>query len=268
MDRLRSEYVYGYFSDNPFVIKFEIPYGVTHIEKLAFYDCPMLSVVIPDTVKYIAKQSFVECKSLKTLKIPKSVIFIGPLAIFRCDELSCIESESLEYPVENNCLYAKKSGRLIYAIADENGLVSLPDAVKVFDENCFSKNTKLVQVGKKSKLEAINGDSSFPGFEPCLKFLAKKEKLEELKYAPIKAYLKLFLGDNYNKINFEKIGNSVTFLYFVEKGGLRIWFPKNHFDKWKEAFPNLFFMLNDKSVSRQNCLDYAESNGLRIKFIF
>ena len=57
---------------------YDIPYGVTTIEKKAFYKCTsLMRITIPDTVTTIGADAFYGCKNLDNVKIPSSVTSIG-----------------------------------------------------------------------------------------------------------------------------------------------------------------------------------------------
>lgn len=62
--------------------------GVNRIGMNAFRNCTdLLSINIPETVKYIGNQAFRGCSKLKKLSIPKSVKAIYPLAFADCTSL-------------------------------------------------------------------------------------------------------------------------------------------------------------------------------------
>ena len=54
-----------------------IPNGITIIENYAFYGTNLQSVVFPDGVSVIGKYAFYDCRDIKNLTFPSSVISIG-----------------------------------------------------------------------------------------------------------------------------------------------------------------------------------------------
>ena len=71
--------------------EFEIKEGTTEIEGGAFAGCHTLkSVKIPDSVVYIGDRAFINCSSLTDITIPDGVTYIGVSAFQSCQSLTSI----------------------------------------------------------------------------------------------------------------------------------------------------------------------------------
>ena len=69
----------------------ELPSGVTHIGKDAFYSCgEMQSIALPETVRYIGAEAFGNCSALTEITLPKNVSYIGASAFMYCTKLAKI----------------------------------------------------------------------------------------------------------------------------------------------------------------------------------
>ena len=78
-------------------VKFDID------SRIRRYDCAfnnhLINFEIPSNIQCIETRAFFDCKSLKTVFIPKSVIFIAPNAFSKCPEL-IIRCENKSKPIE------------------------------------------------------------------------------------------------------------------------------------------------------------------------
>ena len=73
---------------------YDIPEGVTTINKFAFEGCWLENVTIPNSVTTIGEAAFEWCSSIKNITIPKSVTAIGSNAFQGCYNLAKIEVPS------------------------------------------------------------------------------------------------------------------------------------------------------------------------------
>ena len=104
----------------------------------------MKKVKIPDGVEKIGEAAFLHCK-VDSIYLPQSINAIGYQA-FRNDkrvvELS-ISKKNKRYAMKNDCLYSKKSGRLVAAIKRNNNL-AIPNGVTKLKEG-----VSVIGIGKK-----------------------------------------------------------------------------------------------------------------------
>ena len=94
---------------NPYIVKADIPDGVTAIGNYAFDGCASLkSINIQDSVTSIGKFAFYDCENLESISIPDNVKFIDESAFWYCDNLTihCSQdSYAEEYAKANNIPY-------------------------------------------------------------------------------------------------------------------------------------------------------------------
>ncbi len=70
---------------------YEIPESVMYIEKYAFYNCKNLTqITISENVTKIWDMAFADCDALTQLTLPKNVNYIGYYAFYDCDSLTDI----------------------------------------------------------------------------------------------------------------------------------------------------------------------------------
>jgi hypothetical protein len=75
----------------------ELPEGVTHIGKNAFYSCgEMQSITLPETVCYIGEEAFGNCNTLAKITLPKALAYIGSSAFMYCSKLKEINFAGTE----------------------------------------------------------------------------------------------------------------------------------------------------------------------------
>ena len=68
-----------------------VPQGVQKIDRRAFADCPVNSVVLPDSVTEICNEAFAGCDALQTIRLPKNLETVEA-GIFR----GCLSLEKIE----------------------------------------------------------------------------------------------------------------------------------------------------------------------------
>lgn len=106
-----------------------IPNGeaITSISERAFENCDMRSVTIPDTMEYINRRAFYNCRNLDVVTIPDSVVSIGKQAFgyqYDKDEKKVIKIEGFKiYGYSNDSAaakYADHDGFEYIAIGNNN----------------------------------------------------------------------------------------------------------------------------------------------------
>lgn len=68
-------------------ISFILNSGVQTIGQYAFYNSNLISIILPDTLIYIASHAFANCINLESIDIPESVNEIGEYAFYQCNGL-------------------------------------------------------------------------------------------------------------------------------------------------------------------------------------
>ena len=67
---------------------FTVPAGVKKIGRVAFYDCTLQSITLPEGLTTIGVSAFLYCSALKNIKIPGSVTSVEPRAFQSCTALT------------------------------------------------------------------------------------------------------------------------------------------------------------------------------------
>lgn len=120
----------------PTVEYFGRTYTVTEIGWLAFWDCSVPSVEIPNTVTTIQAEAFMEC-SLSSVFIPESVSMIEPGAFAACNNLLSVQVD------ENNPVYDSRDNCNAIIETATNTLVCgfknsvIPPSVTALGKQCF-----------------------------------------------------------------------------------------------------------------------------------
>ena len=87
---------------------YEVPQGITEIASHAFYNSPLKSIVIPDSVTKIETGAFECCGSLQSITIPSSVTTFGDYLFNQCSEVTVTLTRSsalVPYLKEENISY-------------------------------------------------------------------------------------------------------------------------------------------------------------------
>ena len=124
-------------SNDQYVKKLIIDFGVTSIGKYSFYNCTRLeSVTIPDSVTSIGSCAFSGCTSLTSVIIPNSVTSIGRYAFSGCANLTSITIPDSVTSIGG------------YAFSGCTSLVSvtIPDSVTSIDVGAFEDCTSLTSI--------------------------------------------------------------------------------------------------------------------------
>ena len=76
-------YPYGNYQES-----YTVPDGVTSINEGAFYNCPLVNVMLPDSITAIGDNAFLESTSLRKINFPNRLKTIGKNAFSQCFNLS------------------------------------------------------------------------------------------------------------------------------------------------------------------------------------
>ena len=178
------------FYNNKYIEKLIIPKSVIHMENNPFADCDKLSLdiktdnyhndngiifnkfrtmivcvlknsnigdyIIPDTVKYIGRNSFWNCKSIKKLTISNSIVKIGYNPFASCDNIELI-SQNQKFIVENGMLLNSEKDELICCPNKAaNGTIYLSKNIKRINSRAFSGCFNLKSIELHNELELID----------------------------------------------------------------------------------------------------------------
>lgn len=125
-----------------------IPDGVERIADLAFEECIINSVVMPETLKYIGKKAFTNCIKLQEVKFNRDLEFIGNDAFIDCQSLKKIEIPRKIRSINNGCFHGCPLESIILpeglqfigesAFNLAKGSITLPESVSQVDPSNFS----------------------------------------------------------------------------------------------------------------------------------
>lgn len=126
---------------------FMIPNGVKEIGNEAFINCSNLtSIIIPNSVTKIGTRAFVNCKKLNSIFVPSSVSAIGYGAFIGCSSLSeiFVAHGNSVYDSRYNCnaIIETKSNTLIAGCKN----TVIPDGVKKIDDGAFLGHNNLTSI--------------------------------------------------------------------------------------------------------------------------
>lgn len=178
------------FYGNKYIEKVIIPKSVIHMENNPFADCDKISLnirtdnyhncegvifnkfktmivcvlknsnidnyVIPNTVKYIGRNSFWNCKNIKKLTISNSIVKIGYNPFASCDNIELI-SENPKFIIKDGMLLNSKKDELICC---PNGAAKetmyLPKNIKKINSRAFSGCFNIKYIELHNRLELID----------------------------------------------------------------------------------------------------------------
>lgn len=136
----------GYFNGSITEITKEDLAGVTQIRNTAFYNAPITSVDIPNTVTNIGDNAFAYCKSLTKVTIPDSVTSIGDSAFNTCKSLTNIT-------IPNS---VTKLGTQSFAECTSLISITIPDSITSINSSAFSGCTSLTSATISKNLKTVS----------------------------------------------------------------------------------------------------------------
>lgn len=121
---------------------------IMEIKNDAFRDCHSLkSIKIPSSIQYIGEKSFHRCTALETIEMPCSITYIGDHAF-----AGCISLKSLQLPAGITNI---NNGTFYECIALES--IQLPPMLRRIGEVAFSKCKSLSSIQLPSSVTLIDG---------------------------------------------------------------------------------------------------------------
>ena len=128
------------------IFRLELPKGLTHVGKLAFYDCRSITAVtIPDTVKTIGDMAFLNCTGMTILKLPEGLESIGENAFELCAALRDLRLPNSLKVLKEQAFYRCSSLRS----------VEIPRSVTEMGMGVFSYCEELIQATVLAPLDRL-----------------------------------------------------------------------------------------------------------------
>ena len=138
--------------------------GVKTIGYRAFASCGnLVKINLTDTLTNISSGAFTQCESLIDIEIPKSVTNLGSSLFFNCKTLEKIEvhEDNQSYCDKDGVLFSKDGKTIIkFPAAKEVSEYTIPDGVKVIDDDAFVNCEKITDISFPESLRII-GKSAF-----------------------------------------------------------------------------------------------------------
>ncbi len=142
------------------IISVEIPESVTTLKEMSFFRCLKLkSVVIPFSLKKIPSDAFVVCNKLELLSLHKELKIVcrgGPLFVL-CSNLRFSVADENPYVStdQDGMILFNKNKSTVIGAPGATGDVVLPDSVETLARFAFSSCDKLESIALPKKLKTI-----------------------------------------------------------------------------------------------------------------
>jgi hypothetical protein len=123
----------GAFKDRSDLVSVSIPDTVRFIAAMTFYDCQKLeSIALPPKLEAIGYNAFQGCSSLTEVRIPASVTKIEHHVFIRCHRLPeiIVDKDNPNYTTVDGVLYDKAVTELLTCPAGKKGVLRIPSTVK------------------------------------------------------------------------------------------------------------------------------------------
>lgn len=140
-----------------------IPGSVTVIGTYAFTSTPIRSVHISNGTTHIEEVAFVECPQLESVSLPASVTYIGGGAFSACPSLTSfnVSAENETFCTQDGNLYNKAENTLVqYLIGKTDESFAIPEGTKGIALGAFFGCQNLKSVTVPSSITVI-GESAF-----------------------------------------------------------------------------------------------------------
>ena len=121
-----------------FILENGVLYNKEKTQLIALIDYELETLVIPESVKTIGKNSFWNCLNLKSLTISNSVTRIGYNPFAGCNFL-VLKNNSPHFTLKNDVLYNKEKTEIIYCPNTSiSKTISIPSSVTSIGRNSFA----------------------------------------------------------------------------------------------------------------------------------
>lgn len=122
------------------------------INAYAFANCTdLVSVTIPEGIKYIGDNAFYNCKSIEAIAFPSTIEYVGS---------NILASDSLEYTVYENAMYIGDTTNpytiLVSAVSQDIQRCDIHPSTKVIYDNAFSLCSNLTYIEIPNGVTSIN----------------------------------------------------------------------------------------------------------------
>ncbi len=148
------------------LIDFKVPDGVKAIKPNAFMNCANLqNVYIPEGVEIIGGGAFIGCTSLRCVEIPSTVTEIYSRAFDECPSIVniIVNSNNRTYKDCDGALYTKNLTKLIkYPSGKVNKTVEIPEGVLEICDGAFYGASTITSVSIPNSIQVI-GNGAFYG---------------------------------------------------------------------------------------------------------
>ena len=134
---------YGQFSKHDHIGRFDIRGGVLVDYKPGLF--PKTSVRVPDRVREIGDQAFLDCKSIEEIILPEGIVRIGKAAFLRCENLRRVvmgqHVRVIDMGAFSHCLFLRD--------------ISLPETVEIIGGNAFASCYRMEGLHLPAALQQI-----------------------------------------------------------------------------------------------------------------
>lgn len=218
---------------------FEIPEGITCIEKSCFYNKKgIIRIVLPKSLRSIKANAFGNCISLEEIVFQNDSVEIDHKAFKGCNNLERVVLEDGVY-FPKKCLsegglpdIARKigeqvlsdfyiSGNILMSYRGKEERVCVPEAISVIGEGCFENNNAIDRVVLPESVREIRENA----FKGCVSMqtIELSEKLEVIEsgaFENCKKLLKIALPENVKRIGESVFKRCFKLNSFVANDGL------------------------------------------------
>lgn len=137
---------------------YTVPDGIKEIGAQAFFNAPLTTIALPESVTVIGDEAFDICASLTSMSIAGNISEIGINPFNQCYSLSSmtISPNQTLLKFDNNALYNESTHTLIsYLLASESESYTIPDGITAIGPYTFYSNNHLSQISIPETVDSI-----------------------------------------------------------------------------------------------------------------